>query len=384
MTSRFTCLVLFGSLALSACDDDLPAIDPASVTPESVAAHVAALPPAPAQDPAVVELGRLLFWDPVLSADQNVACASCHHPDFDYSDGLFASLGVGASGLGHARSGGARTPRNAPTVLNTVYNGITLAGEVDQNQAPMLWDNRVASLEAQARGPLLSALEMRGERVAEEDMIPLVLTRLRGIDDYRSQFEALYDDGATEANLLHAIATFERSLVAANSPFDRFMRGQREAMSEQQIVGLQRFVDLGCAACHSGPMFSNYQLHTLGAADHLQNPNGVDTGADERFAFRTPTLRNLPRTAPYLHGGTRDTLADVIAFYQDVAEGQSNHRQVSGDKIDPLGRALDGEVDDASAELVAFLRALDDPDFDRGVPARVPSGLPVGGGQPTR
>jgi len=368
-------------LTLTACDEDLPSIDADSVTAASVAEHIQTLPPPPMQDPNKVELGRLLFWDPILSAENDVACASCHHPDSDYTDGLFASLGVGAQGLGHQRTGNQRTPRNAQTILNTVYNGLTTDEQPTQSEAPMFWDNRVVSLEAQAREPIHSAIEMRGEVITETEIMPLVLSRLAAIEEYQQLFSTAYPDGITESNMLDSIASFERNLVANNSAFDRFMRGDRKAMSDLQIIGMQRFIDVGCSECHGGPMFSDYQLHVLGAADHAQNPNGIDSGANGDFSFRTPSLRNLPRTGPYLHGGTEDSLASVIRFYEDVSAGKSRNSQVSGSLIDPLGRAVDGEVDEAVPELSAFLEALDDPDFDKTIPDTVPSGLPVGGGE---
>ncbi|MGB0866226.1 MAG: cytochrome-c peroxidase [Granulosicoccaceae bacterium] len=379
MYSKTSAYLFVSLLLLSGCDDDLPNIDPSSVHIADVRTHIDALPVAPAQDPAKVELGRLLFWDPILSANQDVACASCHHPDLDYADGAFASLGVGATGLGHQRSGGARTPRNAQTILNTVYNGLGLSGVMTQAEAPMFWDNRISSLEQQARQPILSEIEMRGSAVAEDEIIPLVLSRLERITEYNSLFAASYASGINEANMLDAIASFERSLVANNSAFDQFMRGDRSAMSDRQIIGLQRFIDFDCTACHNGPMLSDYKLHVLGAADHAQNPNGVDTGAEGNFSFRTPSLRNLLRTGPYMHGGTRTALNDVINFYEDLAGGQSHNSQVPQNALDPLGTGLPGDVDDAAGDIVAFLGALDDANFDRDIPDRVPSGLPVGG-----
>lgn len=355
----------------------------ALVTPAEVRSLVDALPQTlPSQSAEQVELGRLLFWDPILSVAQDTACASCHHPDFDYSDGLFASLGTGATGLGAQRSGGLRTTRNSPTVLNTVFNGLTLEHTPSQADAPMFWDSRRQSLESQAEQPLISDIEMRGATVSEEQVMPLLLSRLNANNTYRQLFaEAFELPDSTDINsghLLSAIAIFERSLVSNNSPFDRFMRGDASAMSEQQQRGLKSFIEVGCANCHSGPMLSDYELHVLGAPDHRDNPNGADLGAEQSFAFRTPSLRNLANTAPYAHSGTRDTLRGMLNFYVAVSRSVSHNNQVSPANLDTEARSLN-RVDSATENLLEFLGALNDPNFDREIPASLPSGLPVGG-----
>lgn len=380
------CALTFAAL-LAGCSDSSPpqsaAQEPVIISPAELAPLIDALPvTTPQSDEAKRELGRLLFWDPLLSVSQDIACASCHHPDFDYSDGLFASLGTGATGLGHERQGGLRTPRNAPTVVNTVFNGLTQNSRTSQANAPMFWDNRRQSLEQQAEQPLLSAIEMRGESIAEAEVMPLLLARLNNNAQYRQLFSSAFASQApspiTEERLLHAIAEFQRSLVSNNSPFDRFMRGDADALSTGQQRGLKQFVDIGCANCHSGPMFSDFQLHILGAPDHPQNPNGIDSGAQQSFAFRTPTLRNLANTAPYAHSGTRESLREVLQFYVALSRGVSHNSQVPAQNIDTKARAL-GRVDSALEDILEFLDALNDPNFDREIPEAVPSGLPVGG-----
>lgn len=382
MTPIARLVVLAIALCLSACggsDSTAPTPEPI-ITPAQVREHLRALPAQPpAQDPRQVALGKLLFWDPLLSVAQDTACASCHHPDFDYGDGLFASLGTGASGLGPARSGGLRTPRNAPTVVNTVFNGLTQSDAPRQQDAPMFWDNRRRSLEAQAEQPLLSEIEMRGNSVGEDAVMPLLLARLNANPEYRQRFAEAYGVATIEREqLLGALAVFQRSLVSNNTPFDRFMRGDASALDAAQQRGLKAFIEVGCVACHGGPMLSDYQLHVLGAPDHLDNPNGVDRGGEDRFAFRTPSLRNLARTAPYAHSGTRDTLRELLNFYVAVSRGVSHHSQVAPAELDTRARALT-RVDSAVEDLLAFLQALNDRDFDRAIPAAVPSGLPVGG-----
>lgn len=375
------------ALLLGGCGDNSSAAETGGtdliITPQQAVAHVQALPVAPsAPPPDQVALGRLLFWDPVLSVQQDIACASCHHPDFDYSDGLFASRGTGASGLSTGRHGGRITARNSPSVINTVFNGLGAGGTLSQAEAPMFWDSRQQSLELQAEQPLLSAIEMRGETVAEDAVMPLLLSRLNANTEYSQLFSSAFSTPnsapITRQQLLTAIAQFERSLVSNNSPFDRFMRGDSSALTDRAQRGLKGFIDVGCSACHSGPMFSDFQLHVLGAPDHLQNPNGVDTGAEERFAFRTPSLRNSANTAPYAHSGTRESLDDMLGFYVALSRSVSHHSQVPAAELDAKAIALD-RVDSVKDDIVVFLQALNDPDFDREIPGSVPSGLAVGG-----
>ena len=142
---------------------------------------------------------------------------------------------------------------------------------------------------------------------------------------------------------------------------------------------MRRFERIGCANCHKGPMFSDFQLHVLGVPDNPKLQIS-DTGAEDRYAFRTASLRNLAFTAPYMHSGIFATLEDVLDFYDDVDDrrGRDRNVNVSREQLDPLLRRLRG-VDDDDIDLLAFLRALSDDSFDRTIPARVPSGLPVGG-----
>lgn len=351
---------------------------------------------AAAYAPARVALGRLLFWDPVLSGNSDVACATCHHPAFAYTDGRDLSLGTNALGLGPARHGAegrtiAPVRRNSPTLLNVAFNGLTLDRVGDSASAPMFWDLRVRSLERQALEPMKAHDEMRGDAYSERDAVTLVVTRLAANAEYRRLFAAAFTDRSpvNAANLGRAIASFERTLVAPNSPFDRYMRGEAGAMTDEQIRGMERFESAGCANCHSGSMFSDFAPHVLGVPDHpaLAEP---DTGAGG-YAFRTPSLRNVGLTAPYMHNGVFASLDDVLAFYRRVNVGRGRggrgrfggaargiNANVPRDALDPLLRQLNlrgrGQRD-----IVAFLQALDDPDFDRTIPARVPSGLPVGG-----
>ena len=347
---------------------------------------------APADNPTTpekVELGRLLFWDPVLSGTKDVACASCHHPDFGYAENLDISIGAHGVGLGTGRrfdQTGARpfVKRNSQTVLNTAFNGIDTAGVYDPARAPMFWDLRASSLEAQALEPLKALEEMRGDAYPEAAALDTVVSRLRAIPDYRSRFTKVFGraSAVTSANLARALAAFQRTLVTTNAPFDRYMRGDASAMSARAFDGMNRFARIGCANCHLGPMFSDYKLHVLGVPDNPKLP-ASDAGVDNRYQFRTPSLRNLRYTAPYMHSGTIATLDDVIEFYDDVngrggrRGGRTRNPQVARTDLDPLLRRLN--VNGGRRDLVAFLEALSDDSFDKTIPARVPSGLPVGG-----
>jgi cytochrome c peroxidase len=351
----------------------------------------------------IEELGRLLFWDPILSGDRTVACASCHHPNFAYTDGRALPLGVGALGIGPDRrdaTNGQILPvrRNAPTLLNAALNGLEGRRRgrrsetaprlelVDQASAPMFWDSRTRSLESQALEPLRAFDEMRGDVYPEEEAVDSVVMRLRSVPEYVALFaEAFGTQQPLEAAQLGAaIAAFERTLVAVNSPLDRFRAGDVDALTPVQRRGLEEFQQAGCDECHSGPMFSDYDLRTLGVAENsaVSDP---DTGAG-RFRFRTPSLRNVALTAPYMHNGTLATLDDVLRFYDNgrsenpaVATRRGNREGGQVATVDNDFRRVDNLSEGEIREIIAFLEALTDPEFDRTIPVRVPSGLPPGG-----
>jgi cytochrome c peroxidase len=340
-------------------------------------------PPGNPSTPAKVNLGRLLFWDPILSGNKDVACATCHHPKFGYAENLDISVGVNGIGLGSARqfAPGNEIPfvkRNSQTILNTGFNGIDSQGRYNPASAPMFWDLRAEGLEAQALVPIKTFEEMRGHAYSEEKALDTVLARLGAIPEYRRLFAAAFGNTSpiNAENLGKALAAFQRSLVANESPFDRYMRGDTDAMTSAQIQGMRRFERAGCINCHNGPMFSDYQLHVLAVPDNRKLPES-DSGADRTYSFRTASLRNLAYTAPYMHSGAFSTLDDVVDFYDDVRRRPRN-RNVARDQLDPLLRRL-RNVDDSEEELVEFLGALNDDSFDKTIPARVPSGLNPGG-----
>ena len=384
-----------------------------------VVAAVAALTTASTRPPPPLpqeELGRLLFWDPVLSGPMDVSCATCHHPDFAYADGRALSLGPGAVGLGPDRVdlGDGVIPvaqRNSPTLLNVAYNGLDRQRRrrrggprftplpadletVNSERAPMFWDRRARSLETQALLPLTIREEMRGDTYSEEAAIDSVVARLRAVPEYVNLFREVYgEETAIEAtHIARAIAAFERTLVAGNSPFDRFLAGDEDALTTQQRRGLDEFNEADCSDCHRGPMLSDFNMHAEGVAENplLAEP---DAG-DGRFRFRTPTLRNVAVTAPYMHNGMLGTLEEVLAFYdrgRSENPNVSNRRRRRGDddrrdearatpgRLSGRFRGVDDMTVQQQEDIIAFLEALTDPDFDRTIPVRVPSGLPPGG-----
>ncbi|MEM9860676.1 MAG: cytochrome-c peroxidase [Myxococcota bacterium] len=346
---------------------------------------VASLPErGPDVDPAEAELGWLLFWDPVLSGAGDVACATCHLPEHGYADGLRTSVGIGGVGRGPDRSPhpGGLVARNAPGIVNAVFNGIENDGSYAPNAAPMFWDNRASGLAAQAREPVMSEPEMRGDTLSEGEIWDEVASRVEAIEEYRMRFDAVYGEPISVDTITRAIAAFESTLVANNAPFDRWMRGDLTALSEAQFSGLVAFFEADCVSCHSGPMFSDFETHVLAAPDGL-SATSVDTG-DGEHAFRTPTLRQLAYTAPYFHGGHAATIEASIEFYNlfvDGNEGEGMNMLNPGVPVELFDEELaDVDLEEGQiAAIAAFLESLNDPEFFVDEPPRVPSGLPVGG-----
>ena len=281
---------------------------------------VAELMPVADLSPEKVALGARLFRDKRLSADQSVSCFSCHDLGKGGVDGRQVSRGVkGAEGV-----------INAPSVLNAAYN------------FAQFWDGRALSLEEQAAGPIHSPLEM-GSSWSE------VINRLRGDPEIVAQFERLYPDGLRATNIADAIATFERSLVTVNSPFDRYLKGDSGAITPLAREGFERFQELGCASCHQGVLLGGNMYQRFGILkDYFESrrPSKADLGRynvtgreDDKYVFKVPSLRNVALTAPYFHDGSESTLERAV-----LVMGQYQ-----------LGRDLSQK--DIRA-LVAFLYAL--------------------------
>ena len=311
-----------------------------------------------------IALGRLLFFDPVLSGDNTVSCATCHHPDLGFSDDRPRSMGVGGAGLGRNRAGGADLPRNTPTIWNAAYN---------QSQ---FWDGRARTLEEQAAGPILHPLEMDQDPGA-------VVEELKEIPEYRMRFASAYgeagDSTVTFQKITYAIAAFERTLITNASRFDAYASGKRNMLSDSERRGLNLFRSLKtrCFECHNTPTFANADFKVIGVPE--TNPEQPDMGRGaiqgEAYtgAFKVPTLRNIALTAPYMHNGVFETLSEVIDFYAAGGgriPGEGN--AFLDDKIRPF-TLTEQEKDD----LIAFLHALTDESSKPWIPRRVPSGYPV-------
>lgn len=368
-TLFFACLPLLLWPGMSMAEENEPV--PAPNVQLEALPRTAALP---GDTAAKVALGKMLFFDPILSSTREVACATCHHPQHGWADGRSTPLGVNARGLGPQRrlvAGAVFLPlqRNTPTVLNAAFNGIETGKVYEAGKAPMFWDNRVTGgLEAQALHPVRNREEMRGDGHDDAQAVAAMVERLQAVPEY----VRLFASEITASSVAEAIAAYERTLITPDAPFDRYMRGDKTAMTAEQQHGMKVFEKAGCVLCHNGPMFSDYKLHSIGLTDSATN----------RHEFRTPTLRNLKHTAPYMHHGGSTTLDEVLLFYDRLMD-QAAETLEGGDAgtlppLDPLLRQMNMLPED-HAPIAAFLEALNDDDYDRSVPARVPSGLPVAG-----
>ena len=338
-------------------------------------------PPDNVQTPEKMALGKMLFFDPILSGNNDIACATCHHPSLGFADARDLSIGVNGQGLGATRH--FLSPNNIPfakrnslSIINTGFNGITTDGINNPVNAAMFFDNRTHSLELQSVEPMKTLEEMRGTSIAQADILDTIILRLKNIPQYSQLFNSAFQsaNAITVQNLGKAIASYERSILSNQSPFDKYMRGDKSAMSSAQLQGMNAFAANGCNKCHSGSMFSDYALHVLSVPDNAKQ--STDDGANGSYAFRTPSLRNLLLTAPYMHSGVFSSLNEVLNFYDQVGEGRLQNGYVSN-------RQLDGNLQrinrgDAEA-IIQFLDALNDGNFDETIPGTVPSGLHSGG-----
>jgi cytochrome c peroxidase len=249
-------------------------------------------------------------------------------------------------------------------------------GNYDPVTAPMFFDNRKQSLEMQSLEPIKALEEMRGNIFTAANALDSVVARLKNIPEYQTLFQTVFSasNSINADNMAKAIASFERSLISINSAYDNYIRGQTTAMTQTQIQGMNAFIQIGCAKCHSGPMFSDYQLHILSVPENSKI--STDSGANKTYAFRTPTLRNLSFTAPYMHNGTIQTLDQVMQFYDQLGNGRSQNPHIPNSNLDTK---LSGINDNQRALIIEFLKALDDNSFDKTIPARVPSNLNPGG-----
>ena len=323
-----------------------------------------ALPPAPPEPrtnpstPEKVALGKALFHDPRLSVNDQMSCASCHDIHrYGGGDGQQVASGFA----------GQQGTRNTPTVVNAAY------------QSVLFWDGRARSLEEQAKGPLVNPIEMG---------MPdhrTVANKVAAIPEYREAFALVFGGPApvTIDHIAMAIAAYERTLITPNTPYDRFVRGDSSAMTEQQVRGMALFAEFGCVMCHRGPNFSDASLvggatpfrafPSLPATEyearyHLTRDRGLAASSGHGGIWRIPSLRNVTRTAPYFHNGSVTTLPEAVRIMAQVQLGKPAS---NGDRADwrttwsPVTHTTearanhaisDAEVDD----IVAFLRALED------------------------
>ncbi len=357
--------------------NDAPRRDPVSL----IGLPVTALSPEDNQSSSQkIALGQLLFWDPILSGSKDVACASCHHASLGYTDNLDLAIGTNATGIGPSRHFNfpndiKLSRRNTPTIINVGFNGMDATGSYDPSKAAMFFDNRTTGLELQCLQPVATLEEMMGHTFTKANVTDSIVNRLKAIPAYVQLFNSSFGASSVSiSNVSKAIASFERSIIANNTPYDRYVRGETGALNQLQLQGMRAFQQNRCNTCHSGPMFSDYKLHVLSAPDNSKLP--TDGGAAGSYAFRTPSLRNLALTAPYMHSGVFNSLSQVLDFYEQVGRGRSQNSHVSNAQLDPQ---LRGIGDNDKAAIIQFLQSLNDNSFDRNIPSEVPSNLHPGG-----
>jgi cytochrome c peroxidase len=378
-------LILF--FALSCRNESKPTKEKKVIDDIRVLAALPLKPTFPEDNPyteSKAELGKLLFFDPILSGKKDVACATCHHPEFGFAESLELSIGVNGIGLGSKRMFQSENDipilkRNSQSIINTAFNGLVSNETNKPDDAPMFWDLRAKSLEKQSLEPIKAFEEMRGHSFTEEKVLESIIARLRANSIYSKLFQVAFPESQNidSMNLSKAIATYERTLIANNSRFDQYMRGDKSALSTNELLGLNAFLKSGCSKCHNGPMLSDFKVHTLGVIDN-EKLGYSDTGVDSMYAFRTPSLRNLRFTAPYMHNGKIKALEQVLEFYEDLSGGKIKNHLVSPQQLDPLINDLNVNFKDISL-IVEFLNTLNDSNYDKSIPMKVPSAFPVGG-----
>jgi cytochrome c peroxidase len=274
--------------------------------------------------PAKIALGKQLFFEPRLSRDNDISCASCHDPKKGFSNGERFATGF------KGKKGG----RSAPTVINTAYNRF------------QFWDGRSGSLEDQALGPIQNPIEMN--LTLEE-----AVERLNKIAGYRKQFQAVFGTAATSDGIGKAIAAYERTVLSGDAPIDHFKAGDKKALSAGAERGRKLFFGkANCSACHSGSKFTDNGFHNIGIGMDVKQPDvgreAISNLKGDRGAFKTPTLREAARTAPYMHDGSLKTLEDVVEHYN----GGGLANPFLDEELFKLGLSKEEKAD-----LVTFLKA---------------------------
>jgi len=274
-----------------------------------------------------IALGKLLYFDPRLSKDNTVSCASCHNPFHGFADPHPRSAGIGG------KLGG----RNSPTVINRLFS------------SEQFWDGRAKDLEEQAHGPLINPVEMG---MPSHDV---VVQHVKAVKGYAPWFKKAFgDDQISMKRIAQAIAAYERTVVSGNSPYDRYQAGDKDAMSASAVRGLALFNGkANCKACHTGFNFTDETYQNIGVGMHAPKPDAgrfeQTKKEEDRGKFKTPTLRNIAQTAPYMHDGSEHTLLEVVEFYN---KGGIPNPQLSKE-IKPLNL-----TDQEKQDLVACLESL--------------------------
>ena len=240
---------------------------------------------------AKAELGKQLFFEKRLSSDNTVSCATCHDPEKGWSNDAAYATGL------RVQVGG----RSAPTIINAAYHPL------------QLWDGRAVGLEGQALGPIENPIEMN---LSIEDAV----ATLNEIPGYKKQFKRVFGSKVTAEAMAQALASFERTVLSGDAPFDRFKAGDKTALSTSSQRGMDLFFNKAkCSSCHKGGSFSDFAFHNLGVGINQENPDlgrfEVTKLEGDRGSFKTPTLREIHRTAPYMHDGSLITLKEVVEFY---------------------------------------------------------------------
>ena len=303
--------------------------------------------------PQQIDLGRYLFFDPILSVDHQQSCASCHQPEKGFSDNNARAVGFQGVDVGRA----------SPTLWNVAF----------LNQ--FFWDSRSQTLEDQMEGPLYSDKEMANSPQK-------LLTDLRAIANYKQLFKQAFPT-STQIELSQiytAIAAFESSLISLNSRYDHYAHGYHQALTDKEIEGMNIFRSFvaRCAECHTPPLFTNQQIAVLGTPE----PDGraLDIGAEKTFnnpdlrgGFKVPSLRNITKTAPYMHSGRFKDLREAVEFY---TKGRG-HAVPEGEKLLLHWHIWEPDLSDHEIDrIVDFLHTLTDESFKPVVPQQLPSGLP--------
>lgn len=280
------------------------------------------------RETAEVALGLRLFFEPKLSAGNRQSCASCHQPGRGFSNGEANAAGVN----------GQRGSRNVPTIYGmSAYKSF-------------FWDGRAASLEEQALGPIQNPIEMN-------ESLPNVVAKLEATPYYRQRFREVFGSGVTPDGIARALASFERALELKPSAYERYANGEMDAMNPAQLNGMGNFSrQAHCATCHKGFNFTDNKFHNIGIGFDRPNPDPgrqAITQAPEDFgAFRTPSLKQLRQTGPYMHDGSQKSLREIVEYYDRGGNPNPN----LSNEINPLNLS-----EQVKAELVAFLEALQSP-----------------------